>query len=422
MKLFNFFIAAASGAAAVATLPAAAQAADGDSFFQRDRYTAVNERQQPEFDPEPIQSGALLLRPQLEVGAGARSNLFASSNDKVSDVFLVIAPSISGETTWSRNALGFNVYVAHNEYLDTDEESSTGYGADVTARLDASSRLNFDGRIVGDRSYEPRSSAASLPNALEPVEIDRLGGEVGANYEFGRVKLRGRVAADEYNFADVALRSGGTADQDFRDRTDLSVGGRAAYAMERDWALFAETQFIDRNYDAPTLFNPFNRDNQGVVFLVGTDFELASLMRGEIAVGYQSFEFDDAAFSDVDGISVDARLQYFVTELTTLTGAATRTVTDSGLIGSAGTVLTGVDLRADHELRRNLLIYGEVNFANFDFQDVNRSDDRFIIGAGTTWKLNKRMAVEAGYQLIDQSSNVQDFTDNRVLVTLKLFP
>ena len=422
MKFPRFFIAAASGVASLATLPALAQSADEGSYFKRDRYTAVTERAQPEFDPEPIQNGAFLLRPQLEVGVGARSNLFASSNNKVSDVFLTIVPSISADTTWSRNALGFNAYVAHAEFLDTEEESATGYGATVTGRLDANSSLNFDGRLIGDRSYEPRSSAASLPDALEPVEIDRIGGEAGVNYEFGRVKLRGRVGADDFDFADVALRSGGTADQDFRDRTDLIVGGRAAYAMERDWALFAEAEFIDRNYDAPTALNPSNRDNQGVVFLVGSDFELNSLMRGEVAVGYQTFEFDDAAFSDVDGISLDARLQYFVTELTTLTGAATRTVTDSGLAGSAGTILTGVDLRADHELRRNLLIFGEVNFANFDFQDVDRNDDRFIIGGGTTWKLNKRMALEAGYQLIDQSSNVQDFTDNRVLVTLKLFP
>ena len=288
------------------------------------------------------------------------------------------------------------------------------------------SRFALTGGARAETFFEPRTAISNLPNALEPVEANVVGANVGGDYEFGRVQLRGRIGIDSFDYEDVPLRSGGTADQDFRDRDETVGTLRAAYAVERDWAVFAEARLIDRSYDnnsaAGETETPFTRDSQGTVFLVGTDFELPVLLRGEFAVGYQSFEYDDARFNDVDGLSVDGRLEWFVTQLTTLTANANRSVIDPGLFGEAGATETRVGLRADHELLRNLILFGQIGVANYDFENTDRSDDRFDLGAGLTYKLNKRAWVETAYRFVSQDSDVQDFTDNRLTVTLKLFP
>lgn len=424
MKLHHLVPLAAS--LAVSTSFLGAQAQEDDSFFARGRYTAVAERQQPEFDPEPLRAGAWQYRPELEAGIGYTSNLFATTDNEVDDFFGVLAPRLNGRSDWTRHELGFDLFARHTEYFDTGDDSNTAYGASANGRLDVNSRFSLTGGARAETFFEPRTAISNLPDALEPVEANRVGAEVGGNYEFGRVQLRGRIGIDTYDYEDVQRRSGGTADQDFRDRDETVGTLRAAYAFERDWAVFAEARLIDRSYDNNTVTGetetPFNRDSQGTVFLIGTDFELPVLLRGEFAIGFQSFEYDDARFSDVDGLSVDARVQWFVSQLTTLTADANRSVIDPGLFGEASATETRLALRADHELLRNLILFGQIGMANYEFENLNRDDDRFDLGAGLTYKLNKRAWVETAYRYVNQDSDVQDFTDNRLTVTLKLFP
>lgn len=396
--------------------------AQEENFFARDRYTSVTERAQPEYDPITKRAGAFEILPEVALGAGYTTNLFASQTNETGDGYVSLVPSLDVRSTWSRHQLGFNASVGTTQYFDNGDESTTDYGVTGFGRVDASSELNFTGAIRADRSHEPRFAAASVPNALEPTPIDRIGGEIGANYEAGRIQIRGTLSVDDYAYDDVELRTGGTLDQSFRDRTETAGTIRTAFAVERDWAIFAEARLIDRSYDGPTLANPLNRDSQGTVFLVGTDFELSSLIRGDIGIGYQNFEFDDPAFSDVSGFSIDGNVEWFVTELTTLSARGVRTVVDPGLQISAGSTLTGFDVRGDHELRRNWLIYGEAGIANYDFEGINREDDRFSLGFGSTWKVNRRAWFEAGYRYTNQDSDFQSFTDNRITLSLRLFP
>ena len=393
-----------------------------ESYFDRDRYTAVYERAQPEFDPEPLRAGAFELSPELEAGVGTISNLFAATTDEVEDVVLVAAPKLRGETTWSRHSLNFAANVRHLEYADTDDESNTNLGALVGGRLDATSSLNFTGEVRADQTFENRASAASVPDAVEPVEVDRLGGQLGANYTSGRLRVNASASIDRFDYFDVPLNSGPILDQDFRDRDQTELKARVSWAANRDAAFFVEAGQINRDYDAPTLLNPLNRDSEGTILRVGTDFELPVLLRGDVAVGYQSFDFDDPTISEVEGLSVEARVQWFVTQLLTLTGTGSQTVEDPGLQAAPGAEVARWGLRGDYEARRNLLLFADVAISNFDYQDINRSDDRFDIGIGGAYKLNKRIWLEAAYRHTDQDSDFQDFSDNRLLVSLKLFP
>lgn len=411
-------VAAAFGLLLTSGLDAYAQT----GFFERDRYEAVTDRSQPEFDAAPIRLGAFNASPRLRAGVGSTSNLFASATDETSDTYLLARPSVDINSTWSRHAIGASLVAERTEYSDTSSESATDLSGQLYGRLDATSRLSFVGSTAASRVNEPRSSVASIPDATEPVEIHRIGAEVGADYEANRVRLRGRLAVDNHDYRDVALNSGLIRDQDFRDREEKSASVRASYAPRRDYAVFAEAIVTDRSYDAPNALNPLNRDSQGTIIRVGTNFELPILVRGDIAVGYHQFEYDDAAFADVDGLSVEANASWFVTQLTTVSGSASRRVVDPGLQNAAGATQTGLSARVDHELRRNLLINGELEYSGYEFEGLNRDDDRYRASIGTTWKLNRHAALNVSYQHIEQNSNQQPFTDNRLLAAITIYP
>lgn len=396
--------------------------AQEEDFFIRDKYQAVTERGQPEYDPLPIILGAFEANSEVGFGAGTTSNLFATQDNEVDDIYVGVVPQINLSSTWSRHALGLSGAIDHLEFSDVDSESRTNIRLGADGRLDASSNLAIFGAIRAEDIAEPRSNVASIQDASEPVDVTQLGGEAGLEYQAGRLKLRGALGLETYDFDDIQLNSGLIQDQDFRDRDVTSATARVSYAVERDWALFAEAIQTDSDYDAPNIFNAFNRDSSGTIVRVGTDFELKSLIRGDIGVGYQQFEYDDPTFVDVDGLSVAANLQWFVTQLTTISGGAQRAVIDPGLANTSSAIQSSASVRADHELRRNLVITGGASFTNFEFENFNREDDRLNLSAGAIWKLNRNIWVDGAIELTDQSSDVQEFTENRFLIGIRIFP
>lgn len=393
-----------------------------ESYFERNRYTAVEDRAQPEFDPLPVRLGQFETRPELDLEAGYRSNLYATSQNETEDTFLVIRPSITGRSIWSRHSLGFRLDANSTNYSDNSDESFVSYGTEVFGTLDVSSATAITANVGYDQNNEPRSAAASVVNAKEPTEYATFAGSLEATHETGRLRLRGRVSATDFDYDDVSLIGGGTRDQDFRDNTEVVTAARVSWAVERDWAVFGEASYVDRSYDDAATAGRVARDAEGVIGRAGVNFELPMLIRGDVAVGYQSFDYEDPIIEDIEGTSIEANAQWFPSQLTTVSASAQRRVTDPGLIDSPGTMLTSLGVGIDHEFKRNIVFGAGIDFANFDFEGINREDDRFTINVNSIWKLNRNVWFDAKVEHVDQDSDVQSFTDDRIMVGLRLFP
>lgn len=404
-------------------LPGATLAtAQEEDFFQRDRYTAVTERGQELYDPLPVRLGAFELEPEFRAGVGYRSNLFFQpSNNETSDGLLNINPSLRGASIWSRHQIGFEADVETNIYFSNSSENVTNFNGRAFGRLDVGQGSSITTSVFGAILREPRSAAAGQNNALEPIDNQRIGGEIAGDYEFNRLRLNTRFNYTKINFEDAEILGGNILDQDFRDAQESLVEGRADYAVNRDLAVFTRLQYRHRNADTPTPANPLDRDSNSIIAQVGTNFELPVNIRGDVAVGYQSYQFDAAQFGSLEGVSFDAQAQWFITQLTTISLNATRDVIDPGLNASAGAFRTGGALRADHELFRNILLRGQVDFYNVDFESIPRSDDRIGLNVGLLWKLNRNLYIDADYRYDDQSSDFQPFKDNRFLLSLRSF-
>ena len=85
--------------------------------------------------------------------------------------------------------------------------------------------------------------------------------------------------------------------------------------------------------------------------------------------------------------------------------------------------------RVDHELRRNVIVFGEAGLENFTFDNDDREDDDFArFGLGATYKLNKHAHIDAYYNYYDRSTGSNagiggaDFGQNVVGVAIRLYP
>ncbi|MEQ8405938.1 MAG: outer membrane beta-barrel protein [Oceanicaulis sp.] len=404
---------------------AAAPAVHGqaEQFFARDRNVAVLERPRPEYDAPGVRSGAFIYRPSIELGLEYDDNIFATGAGEESDFIATLRPQINVESTWSRHEFTADAMVERRQYFDFSDESVWNATAGAAGRADIQRGFTVSAGGRYSKLTEDRSAAGLTSIAAEPIRYDAgaVFGELAR--ESGRFRLTGRINLDTYDFDDAPLIGGGVGDQDFRDRDELAFTARADYAVTPDTALFARAVFNERDYDLAPPAVTFERGSSGYTFDAGADFDIGGVARGELALGYTEQDYDSAAFPDVDGLSVNAQVEWFPTQLTTVTLQGERSIRDSAIVNSGAFVATRASAQVDHELLRNLVITGRVNLGEDDYEGVDRTDDRFEVMASATYLANRNVGVRASLSRLDENSSGAaarpDFTENRFVVSLQ---
>lgn len=405
---------------------------EADDFFIRDRYTAADARWQQGYDPDPVRVGPFEVSPVLELGLSNSSNLFLvdesqpASPPEVNDTNIRAVGQASAQTTMSRHMFGFDAIVENESYFDTSSEDATEYGVRGFGQLDLGSSFAIAGSVAFRDAREDRSNIGSNISAAERISFQKTGAEINSAYEFNRVRLQLRGSTATHEFDDLNFTDGSVADLGVRDFDENRLAASAEYAMSRDWAILGEIERVERSYDQLTA-NGINRDVTGDIIRVGTNFELPANLRGEISAGYLSFEPDDPTLETEDGLALYADVQWFPTELTTVSAYAGRDVADAGGVESPNVVVTQYGLGAAHELMRNIVLSGNVDFEEREFPAVpllrpERTDEQVAYSVGATWKINRNMHLLGGYEFTDRESNFEPFDESRVFFTLRLFP
>lgn len=396
--------------ALVAIMAPGAFAQNGDNPFERGRYTAVTERSQPEFDPVPVRAGVFEIDASVGASAAYNDNIFAEASNEDDDTILRLTPRVDARTTWSTHQVALGGSVDHKEYPNNDSETSTDYNVYANGRLDVTRtfalRAGVDAQHVTEERYEPASIGA-----LEPAAFDGYGVFASATYRMDRVQLDATLGVREQEYDQVLQRQ--------RDNTDTYINARASYAISPDVAVFVQGRRSELDYSSS------NRDGSRTNVEVGVNFELAAPFRGEIAVG--SFQDERDVFEDTSGLSVAANVQWFPTQLTTVTFEAFRGATDPGLASSATAVSTAFGARVDHELYRNVLLFGGLRMENESFEGaIDREDDALNAWIGAAWKLNRHAHLEAMYSGRTQDSSGTsagpDLDQNVLSVGVRFFP
>ena len=66
---------------------------------------------------------------------------------------------------------------------------------------------------------------------------------------------------------------------------------------------------------------------------------------------------------------------------------------DTGVFTSPSALATTYRAEVDHELRRNLILSAHAGFTDYDYQEIDRTDEMSNIGVAAKYKMNKRLHV-----------------------------
>jgi hypothetical protein len=377
--------------------------------YNRGRNTSVMQRERPEYAALGVPLSGFILYPRLASGVGYTDNVLASEINKVSDEWEEFAPNIIAQSTWSRNSLNLDLGGDFKLYDHKSGENEDG------GHIRALSRIDLVGDSYGllgadvQRAYEPRTDGGFPVNAATSVPFTTYGAFGRGVYQQSRV--RGSVSVDfrALNWDSIKTTTGSYASQKFRDEDVVTVAGRGEFASTPDTGVFGEVAYVNSSY--LTVVGLPNRNSDEYRALIGTDFDLTALVRGEIGGGYVQRQYASALYGTLSGFSGRGQVEYFPTPLTTLTLNFSRSIQDATIINSGGYFSNLVGLKADHELLRNLLINAALTYEYDTYNGIARHDAIGNFRLGFQYLLSRGVGINATYSYAKRESRSNPIAD-----------
>lgn len=343
--------------------------------FDKGRNISVMQRSRPEYDAIGIQSGGLKIFPEFGVSVGYSDNVYNTDTNKVDAVYVVAAPSVRVESDWSRHVFKLRAGLQAQRFPSESRRNQTPWDVGALLSLDVGPAWRITPEVQIGRLYESAFGGETV--ADRSVLSNFLRKYVGTRAEYTSGQAKFTVAADntDYQFSTVTLPSNVRVSQADRNRSIMRFTGQAQYAFTPSVSVYAQGGYIKTDYDRPLLTGAPNRDSDGYRAIAGFNFDLAGLMRGTIGAGYGRRDFKSPIYRDVGGLSAEAKLEYFPSELTTFTISAKRVIEDSNLATIAAFYDNRARVQVDHELLRNLILsaYGEVARQDY-IRSTSRAD------------------------------------------------
>lgn len=373
--MFRYWMAGATACALI--LPAAAQAQmNGNAIetvvpisFDRGRNESVLERGRPETNPIGYKLGGFTVLPSLDTQLGYTDNVYQTTSNETADGFLRLVPRVTARSDWSRHSLQLNGSADIYRYLDAKPRNQDGWSIGTIGRLDATSDVAITAALDTARRYESQFSGAALVNVRSVTPFQQSQARLMAEGRFARVRIVGSADYAKYDFQSVRTLSGFLVSQDNRDRDVARGAVQLEYGLTPDTGVFGQVTYTGTSYDQALAPGIANRDSKEVRALAGVSLDLTALLRGSAGIGYIDRRFTAPIYQNISGFSFDAKIEYFPSQLTTVTFNAFRDIQDS-TFGGSGFFNTGAAMRFDHELLRNLLLSYGVSYAQNDFIGV----------------------------------------------------
>jgi hypothetical protein len=376
----------------------------------RDEPVSVRDRPRPEYDAQGARLGSFNLNASLDFGVTSTDNLFAApSGFELDDVIYTITPTARLASDWSRHALAVEGSYTSMTHEDFSNEDADTYYLRGTGRLDIGRSSSVNGAARVAHQVTPRTDPDS-PLIGNPVEYDRLDLAAGAEHRFARLLVRADANRSEYDYEGA---------QNFRDNEESALRGRVEVDLSPRIDLLLQATADQRDYD-----NQPNLDSDGRTYLIGVKVD-ADLVRGEISVGQFEREYADPSIGTFDGMAVAAELEWYITDLTTLTFVGRRNADDqiSATVGLPY-ITTEFGVRADHELFRNVILTGAVLSGEREYESIDRNDNYMSAELGADYLLNPRAVIRFRYEHDETDSSgalaYRDYDANEVSLGLSL--
>ena len=330
------------------------------------------------------------------------NNLFATPDGTIDDLILDLGPGVRLQSNWRNHALNAAISGNIGSYFDLSSEDYEDLSIVVDGRFDVRKDSKAFMNLGFNHLHEERGSVDDV-NGKTPTTFNLY--TAGLRYDHGMNKVRfaGGVGAEVYRFDNTETTTG-LIFSDERDRQEYSADVRGEYRFFDRYGAFVSVEGIDVDYEIRTAAGLL-RSSTGYDVKAGALIDLTGLLAGEIYGGYVKRQYTDSALTDIGVPVYGASIFWNVSGLTTLEVDLSREIAETTSIGVSGILNTSVDFVLSHELKRNILLRGELGYTDAEFRGTGRSDDVYNAEIGATYLLNPNFSCEASLKYTDRSSS-----------------
>ncbi|WP_417450175.1 outer membrane beta-barrel protein [Kordiimonas sp.] len=392
-----------------------------DAGAQAEAVKAVYERQRPDYDAPGVRTGSFLFYPTATVEGSYNSNIYAQESNVTDDFIVKVKPSFNLVSDWNNSFFSVNAKADIGRYLDNGGEDYEDYSLGMNGRKDISRGMDVHSNLSYAHGHEDRGAPDSVGSAAEQTKFNVLTAGLGFKRDVSVVSLGVDGEYLKRDFEDSARFGGGAPiNNDDRDRERFKGIARVGYELASGYEAFVRMTADRVKYDDSKEDGGPNRNSDGYEVVGGASFDFSGKSKGEFFAGYMKRSFDSDTLGSIDGINFGANLLWNITGLTSFRGAVKRSIEETTvqaldetgtLTYASGVVTTLMSARVEHELRRNLLLNGDVSYTMQSFSRTERDDDIWAAKLGVKYLLNRNFNVNAGYNYDyrDTTAQGQDY-------------
>jgi len=301
-----------------------------------------------------INAGAFKLSPRVSVGQNFTSNAFATA-DGTAAAFERVEVDFRAQSQWSRHSLGLGVnrrwdfYVGHKDRNEDNWSLNASGDVDVTSTV----QINVDAdlnRIVFNTLNSDFSNGEVLTTgALIAATYDHA--SLGATRTSGNSRLI--VQAERYHINFLNADRFAETRNLYLDHKLYQVSAQAEYSFTPSLTVFSKLNYATTEYGSGGNLNASTQDSKGGRFIVGARASVPGLGRATLAAAYTRRSYDNANLARINGFSLQARVDVFVSALTTVNAEVGSRISDLQLTSTNANRENYVQAGVDHALLRN---------------------------------------------------------------------
>ncbi|MEZ5670143.1 MAG: outer membrane beta-barrel protein [Alphaproteobacteria bacterium] len=365
-------------------------------------------------DSGALQIGSFVLDPRLTLTEFYDDNIFATRNHKVHDAVTVVSPSLRLDSDWGEHALSVYGSMDVGRHANRSSEDYVDWRVGGEGRVDFSPEANLFGGARFTHDHEPRSSPDEV-NGTGPTLFDEIYGFAGGSVRFDPLSVRAAGTYRHIDFDDVDS-TGGTINNDDRDRALTDIGARVGYLIEPGWQAFVQGALDLRDYDDAVDDAGVDRDSAGFNAAAGMVIGLENESWVELLAGYLHQDYDGVTLEDVDAFDFGARLTWRPTLRTTVTGIVDRTIAETTATGASSYLATRFGAGVEHLLAPDLSAQLSADYTFNDYVGITRSDRLLDANLGLAYYVTPHiwLGTDYSYQRRESEAAGEDYDENRL--------
>jgi hypothetical protein len=365
------------------------------------RAESVLERPRPDYDAVPLSLGSFDIYPSLETALSYDSNYFSTPNKSSDDSILNIRPTLYAASNWGRHALALTAYGDLSAQYDNDAQNFSSLVTELRGRYDIGSHTWLSGKAGYQRLKQPFNSPNAVTNNQKSV-FDVYSAGLSAFHAPGILGVSTSYDFERLNYNRLN-EVGSFNNSDQNNRNQQTVTTKLTYRLTENLKPFVRGGYNWRVYDTNNA-----RNSTGYEVVAGAVADFGGITSLEAYGGWLAQDYRNSAHNQLNqAIKFGGRFEWNVTSLTSLVMEANRTIEETSLSNFNSYLVSGGSATLTHELRRNVLVEGNLALSRSDFQGTgSRQDDELQTGTGVRWLINRNLYSDVVYNWSRRESSI----------------